>query len=45
MYSILVKLDDQQKEELFKIRNEEGTPIAFMIRKAIDQYLENRKKI
>lgn len=40
MYLTTIKLEEQQKEKLFEIKNKIGLPVSVQIRKAIDQYLE-----
>jgi hypothetical protein len=40
---IVVILNTQQRVALDKIKKESGTPIAFLIRKAIDKFLEVKK--
>jgi len=37
---IVISLDEDQRKALDKLKEKTGSPLAFMIRKAIDQYLK-----
>jgi hypothetical protein len=40
---IVISLDEKQRKALDKLKETSGSPLAFMIRKAIDQYLKSSK--
>jgi predicted DNA-binding protein len=39
-----IYLNDKQKELLEKLSSKTGAPVAELVRRAIDAYLESRKK-
>jgi len=44
MKRIIVQLTDEQFAALKTILNKEGAPVAWQVRKAVDEYLIRRKK-